>query len=214
MSQEVVEKVVAFITRERQGRRELLVFDHDMSGTQVPAGTVEYGEELEAAVLREVWEETGYRGRIVHFLGQEKWDRGKTMCMVTTNARLRQAPAADAEEVVPEEVLGNELRRGLPVRLERQQEEWACVYLEEFNLEVEPPRIIRSVGGWVPGNVLSRSVRRSFFQVHLCDETPERWEQFAEGQYTFYLYWQPLEPMPQLVGFQQTWLTRFYDALA
>lgn len=51
-------KVVAYITRGR----ELLVFEHAddaEAGVQVPAGTVEPGEEIEAAVWREVAEETG-----------------------------------------------------------------------------------------------------------------------------------------------------------
>ncbi|WP_374226779.1 NUDIX domain-containing protein [Ktedonobacter sp. SOSP1-85] len=213
LSQECVEKVTAFITREHRGRRELLVFDHGLSGTQVPAGTVEYGEALEAAVLREVQEETGYNGRILQLLGQETLDLGEAQRMMVKHVLLRQAPSADAEVVAPEEILGNALRRGLTVRLERQQEGWAYVYLEEFNHEVEPPRIIRSVGGWVPGDTLSRWVRRSFFQVQLYDETPERWEQFAEGQYTFHLYWQPLEPIPHLVAPQQAWLARFYTHL-
>lgn len=53
-----VEKVLAYITRGD----ELLVFEHagnPDAGIQVPAGTVEPGESLEKAVLREVQEETG-----------------------------------------------------------------------------------------------------------------------------------------------------------
>lgn len=106
LSQECGEKVTAFITREHRGRRELLVFDHDMSGTQVPAGTVEYGEALETAVLREVQEETGYNGRILQYLGQETLDLGEAQRMVVKHALLRQAPSADAEVVAREEILG------------------------------------------------------------------------------------------------------------
>ncbi|WP_407555551.1 NUDIX domain-containing protein [Streptomyces sp. Pv4-95] len=54
-------RVAAYVIRNR-AVPELLVFDHvgmPEAGTQVPAGGVESGEELEAAVLREVAEETG-----------------------------------------------------------------------------------------------------------------------------------------------------------
>jgi ADP-ribose pyrophosphatase YjhB (NUDIX family) len=55
-------KVLAYITRERDGRRELLVFTHrddPEAGVQVPAGTVEPGEPIEDALFREIREESG-----------------------------------------------------------------------------------------------------------------------------------------------------------
>jgi 8-oxo-dGTP pyrophosphatase MutT (NUDIX family) len=56
------QRVVAYITRERNGRTELLVFDHrdhPRAGTQVPAGRLDPGEELEAGLRREIAEEAG-----------------------------------------------------------------------------------------------------------------------------------------------------------
>jgi 8-oxo-dGTP diphosphatase len=61
----VRKRVVAYVTRERDGRHELLVFDHrDMPEvpTQVPAGRIDAHESLEEGVLREVEEETGLTG--------------------------------------------------------------------------------------------------------------------------------------------------------
>lgn len=55
-------KAVAYITREKEGQRQLLVFthrDYPEAGVQVPAGTAEEGEEIEATLFREVEEETG-----------------------------------------------------------------------------------------------------------------------------------------------------------
>ncbi|MBF6126283.1 NUDIX hydrolase [Nocardia brasiliensis] len=54
-------RVAAYIVRHR-AVPELLVFDHvgmPDAGTQIPAGGVHPGENLERAVLREVTEETG-----------------------------------------------------------------------------------------------------------------------------------------------------------
>jgi 8-oxo-dGTP diphosphatase len=68
------DRVVAYVTRERGGRRELLVFDHrdyPDAGTQVPAGRLEAGEDKEAALLRELHEEAGLdEARIVRRLGE------------------------------------------------------------------------------------------------------------------------------------------------
>jgi len=58
----VKHKVVAYVTRQQDGRQRLLVFthrDYPEAGVQVPAGTVEPGEAVEAALVREIREETG-----------------------------------------------------------------------------------------------------------------------------------------------------------
>jgi 8-oxo-dGTP diphosphatase len=70
------DRVLAYVTRERDGRRELLVFDHrdhPNAGTQVPAGRLEADEDVERALLRELHEEAGLDDvRIVRKLGE--WD--------------------------------------------------------------------------------------------------------------------------------------------
>jgi 8-oxo-dGTP pyrophosphatase MutT (NUDIX family) len=56
------QRVVAYVTRERNGRTELLVFDHaeyPHLGPQVPAGRLEPGEDLESGLSRELQEEAG-----------------------------------------------------------------------------------------------------------------------------------------------------------
>lgn len=56
---------MAYVTRERGGRTELLVFDQPAApeaGTQVPAGRVDPAETLEQGVLRELLEEAGIDG--------------------------------------------------------------------------------------------------------------------------------------------------------
>jgi 8-oxo-dGTP pyrophosphatase MutT (NUDIX family) len=61
-------RVVAYVVREG----ELLIFEHrdfPEARTQVPAGTVEDGEDPAATVVREVLEETGVRANLVRELG-------------------------------------------------------------------------------------------------------------------------------------------------
>jgi len=67
------DRVLVYVTRERNGQRELLVFDHrdhPEAGTQVPAGRLEHGEDIEAGLLRELEEEAGLSdARIVRRFG-------------------------------------------------------------------------------------------------------------------------------------------------
>jgi 8-oxo-dGTP pyrophosphatase MutT (NUDIX family) len=70
----VRQRVLAYVTRERDGVKELLVFDHrdhPAAGTQVPAGRLDPGETLEQCLLRELHEEAGIEdGVVVRELGR------------------------------------------------------------------------------------------------------------------------------------------------
>lgn len=88
-NQKISTKVVAYITRTRKGqnRPELLVFDHDKhfadAGTQVPAGTIECGTDIEQELLREVFEESGLCGpfsinKIDEYLFFAEWSQRYT----------------------------------------------------------------------------------------------------------------------------------------
>jgi ADP-ribose pyrophosphatase YjhB (NUDIX family) len=58
----VRKRVLAYVTRVRDGRKELLVFDHrdhPEAGTQVPAGRLDEDESLEDGLRRELHEEAG-----------------------------------------------------------------------------------------------------------------------------------------------------------
>jgi 8-oxo-dGTP diphosphatase len=65
-------RVVAYVTRERDGATELLTIaaaEYPEEGTQVPAGRIDYWETLEEGLFRELAEETGVTGvRIVREL--------------------------------------------------------------------------------------------------------------------------------------------------
>lgn len=54
-------KVTAFITRQGDRGPEVCVFEHPLAGVQLPAGTVEPGEDPLVGARREAFEETGLR---------------------------------------------------------------------------------------------------------------------------------------------------------
>jgi 8-oxo-dGTP pyrophosphatase MutT (NUDIX family) len=66
-------RVLTYVTRERDGVRELLVFDdpeHPHIGLQVPAGRADPGESEEECLLRELLEEAGIdQAQIVRKIG-------------------------------------------------------------------------------------------------------------------------------------------------
>src|SRR4051812_13906238 len=89
-----LEKVIAFVTRGPSDARELLVFRHPSGGLQLPAGTVEEGEPLVDAVLREVREETGLTDlAILAYLGEHGSPMAPDQCVVLDRVRLVQQPA-------------------------------------------------------------------------------------------------------------------------
>ena len=75
-----MEKVTAYITRTRGGAAQLLVFrdpGHAAFGLVVPGGTVEEGEGLEEALLREIHEESGLNSaRVLRHLATIQYSTG------------------------------------------------------------------------------------------------------------------------------------------
>ena len=77
-------KVLAYVTRPRNGDVELLVFDHrdaPEAGIQVPAGTIEPGESPDVAAVRELREETGLaNARPLGRIDVYEWEHPDTYC--------------------------------------------------------------------------------------------------------------------------------------
>ncbi|MEV4004827.1 NUDIX domain-containing protein [Actinomadura sp. NPDC049753] len=92
--------MAAYVIRHRAAP-ELLVFDHvgmPQAGTQVPAGGVRPGEDLEQAVLREVFEETGLRtASVVEQIAVENKPHPETHQPRRTTYFHLQAPATTAD---------------------------------------------------------------------------------------------------------------------
>ena len=98
-----IRKVVAYITRVGVGGGlELLVFEHrdfPDAGVQVPAGTVEEGEGIGEALLREIEEETGLPGcRVVRELAVYDWEHPETHNVHERHVFHLEAPEGVGEE--------------------------------------------------------------------------------------------------------------------
>lgn len=194
----ILDKVTAFITRPGTNGTELLLFRHPFAGNQIPAGTVEENETAEQAALRETAEETGLADvRVVARIGvlNTALPPDRRIVFRSTKVYARPDPASFDWAI---------LRRGLPVNLDRQADDYAQVsYIEEDRFP-DPQYITYQITGWVPLDCLADRVRRTFYHLALTGTAPERWEQ-ASDQHVFTLFWAPLTALPEIVQPQNEW---------
>lgn len=187
-----IDKVAAFITRDPErdpGRRELLVFDHSnpLAGTQVPAGTVEPGEELAVAALREAREESGLEGLLLvgdPLRGPSDLRDGEWYLELNAGGRA----------VLEARDLGHPI-----VRVEDQNGERVLLSGE------------RSDGAalrwWEERALVTQDVRRWLFQLEAPPHGPDQWERAFDAPEPWRFRWVPLSgPPPSLVPRQVPWL--------
>ncbi|GAA3288617.1 NUDIX domain-containing protein [Arthrobacter citreus] len=98
MEKSTSEKVVCYVVQ----REHLLVFTHldvplDVTGVQVPAGTVRPGEDPAAAAVREVLEETGMKADVVRPLGTAAYDYSPARFEIATRHFFLLRPATPAD---------------------------------------------------------------------------------------------------------------------
>ena len=142
---EIIQKVTAFIVRERRGVKELLVFKHPTAGVQIPAGTVESGEDIETAVKREAYEETGLRSvKIEAYLGcfENELAEGERIIAETTQVYIEP----DLNAMPYKE----KLTKGLTVNYHSTQEDFTHISYIEYDKHPNPTCICYNITGWAP----------------------------------------------------------------
>ncbi len=220
---DTVHKVTAFVTRGDGPERELLVFRHPRAGIQLPAGTVEAGEPIEAAVLREVEEETGLTGIvIIAALGTVPEAMGPDGRMITTRISLRAEPretAAGIDVTLQGKLIISELGRGLTVRQIRDETGYlveggyAKIGYDLYEIRGSHDWVLReTVVGWVPRDAITTNVQRHLFHLRTTDPTPDRWVHHGDVP-GCELYWAPLSQDPGLVRGHDTLLRGVLDQL-
>jgi 8-oxo-dGTP pyrophosphatase MutT (NUDIX family) len=195
----VIHKVTAFVLRPTPAGAELLLFRHPHAGVQLPAGTVEPGEALEAAARREVAEETGLGSlEACRILGRAPDPLPEGSRIVAETTRVYARPDTSSFDWA-------RLPRGAVVALQREESGFCQVLWEEWDRWPDPRYLSMSILGWVPGETLVAGQLRHFFLCEFRGETPGRWAVDADN-HRFTAFWAPLTALPPLVGPQQAWL--------
>jgi 8-oxo-dGTP pyrophosphatase MutT (NUDIX family) len=195
---------VTALTTSKAG--ELLIFEHPTAGRQLPAGSVEPGEELEAAVRREILEESGLiaegpmerLGVLETTLGPEKGVMKKTSHLFD-----------DPECTKQQEVF---IRRGVTVKTVERGPTAMRLRYDEIDHNQTPPKLLYTKQGWAPADCVADKMSRALYHVRYDGVTESRW-QHAADDHVFTLFWVPLKPRPQLIAGQQEWLDAVYDEL-
>ena len=206
----VVQKVTAFIIREKDGIKELLVFKHPTAGIQIPAGTVEAGEDIKTAVKREVYEETGLQFvEIENYLGCFENELEDNQRIIAETAEVYIAPNLNA---IPYK---RKLPKGLTVDYLSTQADFTHIsYIEyEYDKFHKPIYIDANITGWVPNKNISAQKKRHFFQLTTQEETADAWELKSDQGHIFKPYWTPLSPKPQIISPQDKWLDFVYERI-
>lgn len=177
-----IPKVTALITRPGSAGPELLVFDHGLAGTQLPAGTVEEGEGFETGVLREGWEETGA-------LGLE---------LVRELAVTRRPFVGHAGAVVRDVIAdGRPYRRGNHLSIQSVDGAQAVAKLWD-GTPIE-----------LATDLIARLEERHVFHLRATVEMPDEWFVVSPdgGGTDWWCYWIPLDEVHAMLHeYQRDWL--------
>jgi 8-oxo-dGTP pyrophosphatase MutT (NUDIX family) len=193
-----VEKVTAFVMRQRAGVDELLMLYHPYSGIQLPAGTVESGESAQVAALREAQEETGLKDLVWGgLLGEERTELPpQGIVALTTPVYTRPDLTSHA--------MGS-IRRGFLVEVVRADGDFLQMRYYETDHYPVASYLSFDLLGWVPATAISGVRVRYFAWMTTPNPTPDSWIHY-EDFHNFTLRWHRLDDLPELVAPQAPWL--------
>jgi 8-oxo-dGTP pyrophosphatase MutT (NUDIX family) len=200
-----VHKVTCFITRSSDNGTELLLFSHPNSGIQIPAGTVNPGEDIESAARREATEESGLVGlTLIRKLGMIDDPPPPNHLLVTLPTRVYSRPHTNSFDWAY-------FRSGLPVEVLRHEAGFTQVRYEEKDRTIDPLYATYTITGWVPDRTLTDQRMRHFYLFHSVTPTSNRWSVETDN-HVFDLFWAPLDKLPSIVPTQDGWLKWLTEA--
>lgn len=206
MNQEnCVHKVAAFITRDDDSGKQMLVFRHPTAGIQVPAGTVEEHETWRHAVVRETREETGLeRASIVRHLA--RFTEQLAPHRAVLNRTIPWTSAGQQSDDQPNAT------RGQIVRVLRGEGAEVLVSHDEYGMVDGKLVVESSTQAWVPNEALSPCIERHLVHLTSDDASRSAWRRTADRGHDFEVYWAHLTDLTLVEG-QEAWLRRVVDEI-
>ncbi len=203
-------KVTALIVRQGPAGREVLLFRHPTAGVQIPAGTVEVGEDPLAAGLREAREESGLPNlEIVRELGirDTELPEGEALLGAPCTVYSRPDPASwDWVHLPP----------GGRVYVLRGEGDWVQIDFQEPNRFPDPEYLTFRVTGWVRREVICTAVRRHIYLLAPTGPTPDEGWEVDIDYHIFRPFWAPVDEALRsgagVIQSQRAWLDYLRDA--
>ena len=208
-----VHKVTAFITRTgRQGQPQLLLFQHPQAGVQLPAGTVEEGEDWQTAARREAAEETGLTQLMIQgYLGQIENELEPYEMILNRDSHILSQPDEQSIPFQPLFTRGNTFKVG--VRAATSSGRFRQITYLEYDQLPNSQAITLYIVGWLPEDSLSRHKTRHYVHLLCHEDTPDRWSLPGDNNHIFSPFWANLQPRPTIVSPQNRWLDDVYELL-
>jgi 8-oxo-dGTP pyrophosphatase MutT (NUDIX family) len=202
----MLNKVTAFITRQTPAGRQILLLQHPYAGFQFPAGTVEEGESFEAAVLREVHEETGLQqARIIAQLG-ELFEQLPGRAFTRFAQTVYSRPDTTSFDWVS-------LPRGVGVDILRRQDGFVQVSFVEGDVYPDPTFTTYQITGWVREECLATQLHRRIYHLTSDEDTPSTWQVYMD-QHHYTLLWADVDNLPDIVQPQNSYWQQFGKQLS
>lgn len=188
-------KVTALVT----SRDSLLLIKHPFVGFELPAGTVEEGEEPLASAIREVKEETSVEiVKLAKELGVMDIDlpEGKASLLSTSTIFSRPDDTSFGWATIP---------RSAWVSILRKNDEWTQINYSEPDCLPSKNYDTYSLTGWIQSEKLAFKQKRHFYHFVSNDMNDKKWSVFSDC-HTFEVGWHRLESLPALAPPQDEWL--------
>lgn len=203
-----IHKVTAFITREAPHGRQLLLFRHPQAGIQIPAGTVDEGEDWQTAVLREASEETGLTQLSLHrYLGRIENELAANEAILNQDCQILSQPDTQSLPFAPW------FTRGMTFTVGVQNGRFRHITYTEYDQLPTPQMITLHIDGWLPESSLSYHKTRHYAHLLCQQPTPDTWSLPADRSHTFAPFWANLVPKPHVIPPQDRWLDDVYPSL-